>query len=230
MGQKTNPRALRIGISDDSDSVWFDDREYGAKILEDFSIRNFLQKEFKVAAVSKICIFRKADQIEVNVHSARAGVIFAKNSIDIDVITEQLNHRIKNKVVINIIENKKPDLTATLLAEWISAQIVKRVPFRRAMKMAMQKALKAGAKGIKVSCSGRLGGIEIARTEWYKEGKVPLHTLRAIVDYSFCEADTTYGKIGVKVWVYKGQDVQQSMHLNPRDKNENLEVSFNAKS
>ena len=211
MGQKVNPKAFRLGVTEECDSVWYDIGNYSKKVYEDFLIRNFLKAELARAAVSNIQIKRKADTIEINVTSARTGVIFGKSGIDIELLTDDLKKLIKKTMVsINILENKKPDSSSHLLAAWICGQIEKRVPFRRAMKMAMQKSLKSGVNGVKVSCSGRLGGIEIARCEWYKEGKIPLHTLRAKVDYAFDEALTTYGKIGVKVWLYKGEKLTHS--------------------
>ena len=211
MGQKVNPKGFRLGVTEESDSIWYDFDNYSEKVYEDFIIRNFIKKELSRAAISAIQIKRKSDNIEVVVHSARTGVIFGKSGIDIDLLSLDLKKLIKRDVVIiTIKENKKPDSSANLLASWICGQIEKRVPFRRAMKMAMQKSLKSGVNGVKVSCSGRLGGIEIARCEWYKEGKIPLHTLRAKVDYAFDEALTTYGKIGVKVWLYKGEQLQTS--------------------
>ncbi len=208
MGQKAKPKSLRLGITDDWDSIWYDTYNYNKKVLEDFKIRNYLKAEFSRAGVSSITVKRKSDQIEVNVHVARSGMIFGKAGLDIEFITADLKKKIKQtNLVINIIELKNPDTNAALIAAWICGQIEKRIPFRRAMKMAMQKSLKSGVNGVKVSCAGRLGGIEIARCEWYKEGKIPLHTLRAKIDYAFDEALTTYGKIGVKVWLYKGEKI-----------------------
>tara|TARA_B100000427_G_scaffold329816_1_gene348088 strand:+ start:3445 stop:4116 length:672 start_codon:yes stop_codon:yes gene_type:complete len=210
MGQKTNPKALRLGITQGWDSTWYDFYNYSDKVLEDFKIRNFLKTELSRAGVSLIDIKRKSDQLEINVVCARPGIIFGKTGLDLEVINEQLRKKIKqNNMVINIVENKSPDATAALISAWICGQIEKRIPFRRAMKSAMQKCLKSGVNGVKVSCSGRLAGIEIARCEWYKEGKIPLHTLRAKIDYSFNEALTTYGKIGVKVWLYKGDVIKK---------------------
>ncbi|RAP26445.1 30S ribosomal protein S3 [Candidatus Marinamargulisbacteria bacterium SCGC AG-333-B06] len=210
MGQKTNPKALRLGITQDWDSTWYDFYNYSDKVLEDFNIRNFLKTELSRAGVSLIKIRRKSDQLEINIVCARPGIIFGKTGINLDIVNEELRKKIKkNNVVINIIENKSPDATAALIATWICGQIEKRIPFRRAMKSAIQKCLKSGVNGVKISCSGRLAGIEIARCEWYKEGKIPLHTLRAKIDYSFNEALTTYGKIGVKVWLYKGDIISK---------------------
>tara|TARA_A100001015_G_scaffold229431_1_gene259431 strand:+ start:5982 stop:6665 length:684 start_codon:yes stop_codon:yes gene_type:complete len=227
MGQKVNPKSFRLGVTEDCDSIWYDFKSYSDKVYEDFVIRNFIKTELARAAVSNIQIKRKSDNIEVNVSSARAGVIFGKTGLDLDLIIDDLKKLInKQMLTINIIENKKPDSSAHLVASWICGQIEKRVPFRRAMKMAMQKSLKSGVNGVKVSCSGRLGGIEIARCEWYKEGKVPLHTLRAKIDYAFDEALTTYGKIGVKVWLYKGEKINHSPLIN-EGKNKNVKSKEN---
>jgi len=205
MGQKSNPNGLRLGIVKDWDYTWFATDNYANFVLEDFKIRNFILTELSRAGVSKLNIRRKSDYIEVIVKVARPGIIFGKSSLDLEVITKSLNDLTRKKVNIKILEEKRQDSNSRLLASWIAAQLEKRVPFRRAMKMAIQKSQKAGAKGIRIACAGRLGGVEIARTESYMEGKVPLHTLRADIDYAFTEALTTYGKIGVKVWVYHGE-------------------------
>ena len=208
MGQKTNPKVLRLGITEEWDSIWFDTYGYQKKILEDFKIRSFIKSELARAGVSKVQIFRKTANLEINVTVGRPGIIYGKSGIDLDYISEQLNKLIDKRAMINIIENSNPDCTASLIAAWACNQLEKRVPFRRVMKMAIQKCLKSGANGVKICTAGRLGGVEIARTEWYKEGKIPLHTFRAIIDYSFDEAITTYGKIGVKVWIYKGEKLK----------------------
>lgn len=206
MGQKANPKGLRLGIVKDWDANWFAEDNYGALVLEDYRIRNYLESALDKAGVSKIEINRKSGYTEANVYVARAGIIFGKKGLDIDAIKEDLDKQVApNQVRINIKEEKDIESNARLLGQWIAQQLERRIPFRRAMKMAVQKCMKAGALGIKVSCSGRLGGVEIARTEWYREGKVPLHTFRADIDYAFTEALTTYGKIGVKVWVYHGE-------------------------
>jgi small subunit ribosomal protein S3 len=209
MGQKVHPKLFRLGITDDWDSIWFEEDGYKKNLLEDYIIRKFLNNELSRAGLSKLRILRKSDQLEVHALVSRPGIIFGKSSLDLEVITDQLQKKIKKKLSIKIIENNNPDNTATLLASWICAQIEKRVPFRRAMKMGMQKCLKSGAKGVKILSSGRLGGVEIARSEGYKEGKVPLHTLRAEIDYALKEAKTTYGIIGVKVWIYKGEKINR---------------------
>lgn len=210
MGQKANPNGLRLGIVKQWDANWFSDRAYGALVLEDYKIRNFLKKELFKGGVSRIVINRKAEVTEAVVNLARPGVIFGKgNSFDVQFLVKDLTALIGHPVGVRIIEEKNVELSGKLLGEWVAFQLEKRIPFRRAMKMAVQKALKAGALGVKVSCAGRLGGAEIARTEWYREGKVPLHTLRADIDYAFSEALTTYGKIGVKVWIYKGEILEK---------------------
>ena len=205
MGQKANPNGLRLGIVKDWDASWFSDRTYGVFLLEDFKIRNYLKKELFKGGVARIIIKRKAEHTEANVFIARPGVVFGRNSIDTSYLTAELKRMVGKVVRVNVIEEKNVEMSARLVGEWVAFQLEKRIPFRRAMKMAVQKSLKAGALGVKVTCSGRLGGAEIARSEWYREGKVPLHTLRADIDYAFSEALTTYGKIGVKVWIYKGE-------------------------
>jgi small subunit ribosomal protein S3 len=220
MGQKVNPKAFRLGVVADWDSVWFDDKTYYKKTLQDYKIRKFLNIELFKAGISKIVIKRKSDFLDIYVSAARPGIIFGAGTIDLEVVSAQLKKIIQDtKLVIHIQEIKNPDSTAPLLAAWICAQIEKRVPFRRAMKMALQKCLKSGSQGVKVACAGRLAGIEIARTEWYKEGKIPLHTIRANIDYSAQNAQTTYGIIGVKVWIYKGEVNKQSLHDQDTKKN-----------
>jgi small subunit ribosomal protein S3 len=204
MGQKANPNGLRLGIVKDWDANWFSDTSYGVFLLEDFKIRNFLKKELFKGGVSRILVNRKAEYTEANVFIARPGVIFGKNTVDTSTLVAELKKLTGKTVKVNIIEEKNIEMSSRLVGEWVTFQLEKRVPFRRVMKMAVQKSMKAGALGVKVMCAGRLGGAEIARSEWYREGKVPLHTLRADIDYAFSEALTTYGKIGVKVWIYKG--------------------------
>ncbi|MFC1617385.1 30S ribosomal protein S3 [Candidatus Margulisiibacteriota bacterium] len=205
MGQKANPIIMRMGINREAESVWFDYKNYSKLLYEDFIIRNKIKEDLKNAGIAKLKILRKRGLVEINVYAAKPGVIIGKSGSDVTFLREELNKLTGKKISINIIEEKDTDKSAKLLAENIAFQLEKRVPFRRAMKMYVQRALKAGVEGIKVACAGRLGGVEIARSEWYREGKVPLHTLRANIDYAFTEALTTYGKIGVKVWVYKGE-------------------------
>ncbi len=207
MGQKVNPIGLRIGISKTWDSSWYGDRNYAKLLHVDLKIREYLKKKLYSAGISKINIGRKAEKLIIDIYAARPGIIYGKKgSSEFDNIKNELAriNKIKTKdIEINIIEVKKPELDSTLVAEGIASQLEKRVAFKRAMKKSVTMALKSGAKGIKITCGGRLAGAEIARTEWYREGRVPLHTLRADIDYGTSEANTTYGKIGVKVWIYK---------------------------
>ena len=204
MAQKANPKLMRLGIVKDWENVWYAEKDYPLFLLEDLYIRDMIKSNFSRAAVSDIKIKRMSDYIEVIVKVARPGVIFGKSGIDLNFYKEHIVKKTGLRVNIRIVEEKTPDKSSRLLSLWIAGQIEKRVPFRRAMKMAIQRAMKSGAEGVKVYCSGRLGGVEIARSEWYREGRVPLHTLRADIDYSFTEAITTYGKIGVRVWIYNG--------------------------
>ncbi|TFE23886.1 30S ribosomal protein S3 [Cohnella luojiensis] len=206
MGQKVNPVGLRIGIIRDWESKWYAEKDFGTLLIEDVKIREFLKKKLKEAAVSKIEIERAANRVNVTIHTAKPGIVIGKGGAEVEVLRGQLT-KISNgkKVHINISEIKNPEMDAILVAESIAQQLERRVSFRRAMKQAMQRTQRAGAKGIKTSVSGRLGGAEIARQEGYSEGTVPLHTLRADIDYGTAEAHTTYGRIGVKVWIYRGE-------------------------
>src|SRR5581483_4455221 len=205
MGQKVNPIGLRVGINRTWDSRWFAGKaEYGSLLHEDIRIRAELMKQLKQAAVSKIVIERPHKKCRVTIHSARPGVVIGKKGADIEKLRKKVAELTESDVVINIIEIRKPELDAQLVAESIAQQLERRVAFRRAMKRAVQSAMRLGAGGIRINCSGRLGGAEIARMEWYREGRVPLHTLRADVDYGFATAFTTYGTCGVKVWIIKG--------------------------
>src|SRR6266403_5871201 len=206
MGQKVNPPGLRHGINRTWDSRWYAGKnEYGKLLHEDMKIRKELGTQLKQAAVSKIVIARPHKQCQVTVHSARPGVVIGKKGADIEKLRKSVAKLTDSDVVINIVEIRKPELDATLVAESIAQQLERRVAFRRAMKRAVQSAMRLGAEGIRINCSGRLGGAEIARMEWYREGRVPLHTLRADVDYGHATAKTTYGTCGVKVWVFKGE-------------------------
>lgn len=205
MGQKVNPVGLRIGIIRDWESKWFADKDYGALLLEDVKIRDFLKKRLKDAAVSRMEIERAANRVNVTIHTAKPGMVIGKGGTEVESLRVQLAKMTGKKVHINIQEIKNPELDAILVAESIAQQLERRVSFRRAMKQALQRSMRAGAKGIKTVVSGRLGGAEIARTEGYSEGTVPLHTLRADIDYGTAEAHTTYGRIGVKVWIYRGE-------------------------
>lgn len=206
MGQKVNPYGFRLGITTDWKSRWFATRgEYQEFVIEDWKIRDYLRKELPHAAISRIEVERTRDRLRIDVHTARPGIVIGRKGSEADRLRHGLAEITGNKKVqLNVQEIKEPELEAALIAQGIADQLTGRVAFRRAMKRAVQNAKKAGAKGIRVQCSGRLGGSEMARTEWYREGRVPLHTLRADIDYGFREAHTTYGRIGVKVWTYKG--------------------------
>lgn len=206
MGQKVNPIGLRLGINRTWDSRWFADKgEYGKLLHEDLAIRAALMKQLKQAAVSKIVIERPHMKCRVTIYSARPGVVIGKKGADIEKLRKIVSKMTDADVAINIVEVRKPEIDATLVAESIAQQLERRVAFRRAMKRAVQSAMRLGAEGIRINCSGRLGGAEIARMEWYREGRVPLHTLRADVDYGTATAFTTYGTCGIKVWIFKGE-------------------------
>ena len=206
MGQKVNPTGLRLGINRTWDSRWYaGKKEYGKLLQEDIKIRAYLSDKLKAAGVSKIVIERPHKKCRVTIHSARPGVVIGKKGADIEKLRGDLAKMTKGEVALNIVEIRKPEIDATLIAENIAQQLERRVAFRRAMKRAVQSAMRLGAQGIRINCSGRLGGAEIARMEWYREGRVPLHTLRADLDYGAAEARTTFGRIGVKVWIYKGE-------------------------
>ena len=206
MGQKVNPHGLRVGVIKDWDSKWYaNDAEFSEYLVEDYNIRKYLKKKLYAAGVSKIEIERASDRVKVIIFTAKPGVIIGKGGAEIENTKNELSKMTDKKVLVDIQEIKRPDRDAQLVAENIAQQLENRVSFRRAMKSCMGRAMKAGALGIKASCAGRLGGADIARTEFYSEGTIPLQTLRADIDYGFAEADTTYGKIGVKVWIYKGE-------------------------
>ena len=206
MGQKINPIGLRLGVNRTWDSRWYSNKtEYGKLLHEDMKIREVLTKGLKQAAISKIVIERPHKKCRVNIHSARPGVVIGKKGADIDKLRKQVAKLTNSEVAINIVEVRKPEIDATLVAESIAQQLERRVAFRRAMKRAVQSAMRLGAEGIRINCSGRLGGAEIARLEWYREGRVPLHTLRADVDYGVATAHTAYGTCGIKVWIFKGE-------------------------
>ena len=205
MGQKVNPYGFRLGVTTDWKSRWFSDREYTDYLIEDWKIRDYLMTQVPHAAISRIEVERTRDRLRVDVHTARPGIVIGRRGAEADRLRAGLTKITgNNKVQLNIQEIKQPELDAALIAQGVADQLAGRVAFRRAMKRAVQNAQKAGALGIRVQCSGRLGGAEMSRTEWYREGRVPLHTLRADIDYGFREAKTTYGRIGVKVWIYKG--------------------------
>lgn len=205
MGQKIIPIGFRVGVNRTWDSRWYAEGEsYADQLHEDLGIRNYIKKNLRGAGVSKIVIERPAKKAIVTIHTSRPGILIGKKGADIERIKRKLSKLAKTEVSLNIVEVRKPEIDSTLVAESIAQQLEKRVSFRRAMKRAVQSALRLGAKGIRINCSGRLGGAEIARMEWYREGRVPLHTLRADIDYGTAEANTTYGVIGIKVWIYKG--------------------------
>ena len=205
MGQKVNPHGMRVGVIKDWDSKWYADAEFSDYLVEDYNIRKFLKKKLYSAGVSKIEIERASDRVKVIIYTAKPGVVIGKGGAEIEVTEKELSKLTDKKVMVDIKEIKRPDRDAQLVAENIAQQLENRVSFRRAMKSCMGRTMKSGAMGIKTCCSGRLGGADIARAEFYSEGTIPLQTLRADIDYGFAEANTTYGKVGVKVWIYKGE-------------------------
>ena len=205
MGQKVNPHGLRVGVIKDWDSKWYADKDFADFLVEDYNIRAYLKKKLNNAGISKIEIERASDRVKVVIFTAKPGVIIGKGGQEIEVTKKELQKLTQKKLVVDIKEIKRPDRDAQLVAENIAAQLENRVTFRKAMKSAMSRSLKAGSLGIKTMVSGRLGGADIARSESYSEGTIPLQTMRADIDYGFAEADTTYGKLGVKVWIYKGE-------------------------
>ena len=205
MGQKVNPKGLRLGIIRTWEGRWYADKNYGELLHEDLKIRKFIKEKLYQAGVPTVEIERVANRVKVTVHAAKSGIVIGRGGAEVENLRKALEAMTGKQVAINIVEIKKPELDAQLVAESVAQQLENRVSFRRAMKQTVGRTMRAGAQGIKIACSGRLGGAEIARTEWYNEGKVPLHTLRADIDYGFAEANTTYGKIGVKVWIYRGE-------------------------
>ena len=206
MGQKMDPHGLRVGIIKDWDSKWYaNKKDFADNLVEDYKIREFVKEKLYIAGISKVEIERRANTIKVSAFTAKPGIALGKNGENVTKIRNDLSKKFKKDINLNIVEVKNVDTDAQLVAENIAFQLERRISYRKAMKQCMAKAMKAGAKGIKTACSGRLGGAEIARSEFYREGTIPLQTLRADIDYGFAEADTTYGKIGVKVWIYKGE-------------------------
>ena len=206
MGQKVHPIGLRIGIIKDWESKWYaGKREFAELLHEDLMIRKYIKERFNAAGVSRIEIERAANRVRVTIHTARPGMVIGRGGTEVESVRKALEEKTGKQIQVNIVEIKVPELDAQLVAENIASQLERRVSFRRAMRQAQQRAMRLGAEGIKISVAGRLGGAEIARTEWNPEGKIPLHTLRADIDYGFAEAATTYGQIGVKVWIYKGE-------------------------
>jgi small subunit ribosomal protein S3 len=205
MGQKTNAIGMRLGINRSWDSVWYAGRDYADKLHQDLAIRRYMSEFTRSASISRIVIERLAKKVIVNIHTARPGVLIGKKGGDIDKMKKEIEKITGENAAINVVEIRKPEIDATLIAESIAQQIERRVSFRRAMKRSVQSAMRLGAEGIRINCSGRLAGSEIARMEWYREGRVPLHTLRADIDYGIARSNTVYGVIGIKVWVFKGE-------------------------
>ncbi len=211
MGQKVNPHGIRVGVIKDWDSRWYADKKnYGDNLVEDYNLRVFLKKKLYLAGVDKIEIEKFANKIRLSIHAAKPGIVIGKGGSEIDKLKKEVEAITGKSVILNVIEVKNPDVCAQLVAENIASQLERRISFRKAMKQCMARTMKMGAKGIKAAVSGRVGGAEIARTEQYHEGTIPLQTLRADIDYGFAEADTTYGKLGVKVWIYKGEVLAES--------------------
>lgn len=230
MGQKVNPIGLRLGINRNWISRWFPSQKVTAfNIGEDYKIRKFIKKELYYAGISETIIERTTKKIKITVVAARPGIIIGKKGADIEKIKESLKKLVKKDIAVNIKEVKRPQSNAQLAAENIAMQLERRVAFRRAMKKVMQTAMKSGAKGIKVKVSGRLAGAEMARTEWYMEGRVPLHTLRAKIDYGFAEAITTFGIIGVKVWIFKGEVLQKGIQIDKKEVENKVDTRVNKK-
>jgi len=222
MGQKVNPYGFRLGITTDWKSRWYEDKHYKEFVIEDWKIRDFLNRELETAAVSRIEIERTRDRVRVDIHTARPGIVIGRRGAEADRLKKELEKitGLPNRIQLNIQEIKQPELDATLIAQGIADQLVRRVAFRRAMKRAIQTVQKAGALGIKVQCSGRLGGAEMSRKEQYREGRVPLHTLRADIDYGFREAKTATGRVGIKVWIYKGDILPYKVSIEDKIKTE----------
>jgi len=205
LGQKVNPISFRLGYIRTWDSRWFAKKDFAAFVYEDRKIRDFIKKKLYHAGISKLLIERATDKLKVKIHTARPSIVIGKKGAEIDKLKQEIEKQIKRPVILDIHEVRKPELDAQLVAESVALQLERRVSFRRAMKKAVFTSLRLGAKGVRIACAGRLGGAEMARREWYREGRVPLHTLRADIDYGFAEAKTTYGIIGVKVWMFKGE-------------------------
>ncbi|HHX51377.1 MAG TPA: 30S ribosomal protein S3 [Clostridia bacterium] len=205
MGQKVHPKGLRVGIIKDWDAKWYASKDYTSLLHEDLRIRRYIKKKLFSAGVPKIEIERAASNVKITIYTAKPGIVIGRGGVEVEKLRKELEKMTDKRISVNIVEVKKPELDAQLVAENVASQLERRISFRRAMKQAVGRTMRLGAEGIKISVAGRLGGAEIARTEWYSEGKVPLHTLRADIDYGFAEAMTTYGKLGVKVWIYKGE-------------------------
>lgn len=218
MGQKVSPKGLRIGIIKDWDSKWFADKNYAELLQEDLKIRKYIKNKLYLAGIANIEIERAANsRVKLTIYTAKPGIVIGRGGAEVEALRKELEKLTGKKVHINIQEVKKPETNAQLAAENVAQQLERRVAFRRAMKQSVSRALRLGAEGIRICVSGRLGGTEIARTEWYSEGKVPLHTLRADIDYGFAEANTTYGKLGVKVWIYKGEVLPEAKNAQVKE-------------
>ena len=215
MGQKVNPISLRLGVIRTWDSRWYSKNEFGDLLNEDFQIRKYIDKTFDHAGISKIEIERAANRAKVTIHTARPGIIIGRKGAEIEGLRKHLEKLTKKQIAINIEEVKKPDLDAILVGKNVASQLLRRIGFRRAMKKTIQQSIKAGALGVRICCSGRLAGAEMARTEWFRDGRVPLHTIRADIDYGLSEATTKYGIIGVKVWIFKGEVFRKSNKEEP---------------
>ncbi|MEK6614192.1 MAG: 30S ribosomal protein S3 [Candidatus Binatota bacterium] len=205
MGQKVHPKIFRVGVIESWDSKWYAGHDYANLLHEDFKIKKFLKSRLYHAGISKVEIERAANKAKINIHTARPGIVIGKKGAEIEKLKEELTRLTDRETYLNIIEVRRPDLDGQLVSENVALQLERRVAFRRAMKESVSRAMRMGAQGIKIQCAGRLGGTEIARTEWYREGRVPLHTLRADISYGFAESRTTYGAIGVKVWIFRGE-------------------------
>lgn len=210
MGQKINPHGLRLNITRTWDSIWYADKEYSTYLIEDQKLKKFLKKRLQHAGLSKVKIERTGEQVRIKLFTARPGIVIGKKGAEIEILKKELEKLISRKVTLDIQEVRRPEADAQLVAENIAQQLIRRVAFRRAMKKAVSSALRFGVQGIKISCSGRLGGAEMSRCEWVREGRVPLHTLRADIDYALAEANTTYGIIGVKVWIFNGEVLSEN--------------------
>jgi small subunit ribosomal protein S3 len=210
LGQKVNPVGFRLGVIRSWDSKWFEEKNYAKWLHQDIRLREYVKEKLNAAGIAKVEIERAANKVKVSVHTARPGIVIGKRGAEIDKIKKDLQQFTENEVFLNVVEVRKAEVDAQLVAENIATQLERRIAFRRAMKKAVQTALKFGAKGIRVACSGRLGGAEMARYEWYREGRVPLHTLRADIDYGVATAKTTYGTIGVKCWIFRGEVLPRS--------------------
>lgn len=220
MGQKVHPKGFRIGIIRDWDSNWYADRDYADLLHEDYKVRNMIKERFYTAGISKVEIQRTGNRVRITIHTAKPGIVIGRGGTEVEKLKQDLTKLTGKNININIQEIRKPELDAQIVAENVAQQLEKRISFRRAMKQSVSRTMRVGGVGMKIAISGRLGGAEIARTEWYAEGKVPLHTLRADIDYGFAEANTTYGKIGIKVWINRGEIIPEAKNRPPQKQKE----------